>query len=281
VVVQLSVDAFFVLMTLRGNPTLSVHMSRTYVTMRIDSLFMEVLGVAVFVPNAIWPGQYLHGSLVIFGDFFAVKLAFSIKAVLFDVAPLEASHHAINSGHMRRLGFFLVAFTLLVALCMFGAGVPLIIASAGINGISSREHFSQSLVASAAALFWLSSAAMKFLHRYDTNKKIHEKKVMLQGIGALVCLLPFVVSMSDLHCLALVVAVAQYMENAQFRPVEQDDENGTAGPSGPVGLFSPELAKVRAEQAKVPTPAAGGQGRGADRALLLSLLEAETTPTSP
>jgi len=251
VCMQLMIDALFVIVRLGKHPGLAVHMSRTYVTMRIDSLFMEVLGVAVFVPNAIYPGQYHHSTWVLVGDFLAVKLAFSLKACLFDVAPRSAQNHAINLGHIRRLSFFLVAAMILVALCMFGAGVPLLIASVGTHGVSSRDHFCQRLTLGATALFWASSAVMKSLHHYESNKVRHERKVIYQGIGALVALAPLLLPLTDMHVLIFVVSIAQVLEKIQFRSGIADDRNPLSSLEAG-SLFSPQKGQSALDLLRSP-----------------------------
>jgi len=217
VVLQLAIEPLFaVMITIRGKPWLSVHLSRGYIVSRIDGLFMEVLGVAVFVPNAIYPNLYTHSALVIAGDLLAVKLASSIKTVIFDVAPLEKRNHAINLGHARRLLFFFCATMIMVALAMFGASLPLITASAGKEGLWSREPFCQRLMCAAACLFWIALASLKLLHHYASNRRVHEYKALHQFVGAIVSCFPLFFGMSDICCLAHIVIVAQILESQQF-----------------------------------------------------------------
>ena len=61
----------------------------------------QVLGVAVIVPNAHFPGAYAHPSLVMLGDVLAAAMAVSIKMSIFDIEPVSMERSAFLVSRWR------------------------------------------------------------------------------------------------------------------------------------------------------------------------------------
>mmetsp|Transcript_82305 Transcript_82305/g.266464 ORF Transcript_82305/g.266464 Transcript_82305/m.266464 type:complete len:914 (+) Transcript_82305:60-2801(+) len=194
-----------------------ISMNHEYLVARVDGLLMEVLGVAVIVPNSVFPGLFPHSGLVAAGDALAVKLAVSIKAAIFCVEPIEKRRHAINRGVRRSAAYIMIVFFTVFALSMLGAGIPLIIISAGELGYEGRSCFAQALTCGAASLLWASLALTKLLHRYSRNEDIHNTKAFVQALGSAASLLPvFVSTMSDFGSLCWITAIGQVVEWTQY-----------------------------------------------------------------
>lgn len=194
-----------------------VWMNKGYLVSRIDGLFMEILGVAVIVPNAVYPGLYKYSYIVAACDVLAVKLAVSIKAAIFGVEPTSYKRHAVNRGILRSLVFMKSVFIGIVALSLFGAGIPLVIKSAGTGGLSSRDPFAQVLVCSASSLFWISQALSKASHGHKLNHKIHYMKAYMQAFGSVISIVPLLFScVSDFTCLCIITAIAQVAETVNY-----------------------------------------------------------------
>lgn len=191
-------------------------MSHEYLVNRTDGLFMEVLGVAVIVPNAIFPGAFKHSRLVAIGDVLAIKLAVSIKAAIFDVEPVCQKRHAVNQGPFRSLLYYWATLFTIVSLALFGASIPLSIKSAGIGGMTAYDRFSQETLCAASFMIWMSLSMAKFAHRHATNKRIHMVKAWAQVAGALLSTLPLMVPLPDFVVLCLVTIIAQAMEWTQY-----------------------------------------------------------------
>ena len=67
-----------------------------YVISRQNGLFIEVLGVAVIVPAAIYPADEHTRWAVLTAEALAALLALSLKAGLLDIEPVELGDHAIR-----------------------------------------------------------------------------------------------------------------------------------------------------------------------------------------
>jgi hypothetical protein len=76
---------------------LNVGMNLQYVVTRLNSLFKQMIAVAVLVPNALYFGTYKHQIGVVIGVSCAGIMAICAKSVLFDVEPVSAKRHAIAS----------------------------------------------------------------------------------------------------------------------------------------------------------------------------------------
>eukprot|EP00440_Ansanella_granifera_P075942 gb/GFBE01082412.1/.p1 GENE.gb/GFBE01082412.1/~~gb/GFBE01082412.1/.p1 ORF type:complete len:862 (+),score=151.39 gb/GFBE01082412.1/:1-2586(+) len=168
-----------------------VPMNIAYVVSRLNGLFMEVLGVAVLVPNAIFPGSSAdHADCVFWCDVLAVLLAVALKMGYFDVDPPQFANHAVRRSRWTALSFLTVNQLSLLSLAMLGAGLPLLITSVGDGGWQARHPFAQALTCGAACMVWISLILTRLTHRPYTRLTIRYTKVVLKGGLALAMLLP-------------------------------------------------------------------------------------------
>lgn len=186
----------------------NIHTSIDYIVSRFDGLFIEVLGVALIVPAAIYPGAHLHPTLVLFGEMLAVLLAIALKVGFFDVESVDFDHHAVHRAKWSAVIFVNIYPFTLFGLCMTGASLPLLITSAGTYGQTSQDIFAQRLVCTASCLTWICLSVTKLLHIPKANIYVHMAKVFVQALGAAASLLPLLSDeCSDLGTLCIVVGL--------------------------------------------------------------------------
>jgi hypothetical protein len=108
----------------------------SYIVHRFNSLFMEVLSVALIVPNAVYPGTYSHAYLVFGGDLLVIFMALSLKWALLDAEPVETDsfeHHAYGRGRGRRILFSKLNPFLILAIGLTGCSMNVLIKHSGMS----------------------------------------------------------------------------------------------------------------------------------------------------
>ena len=75
--------------------SLGVRPSIMYIHERFKGLTMEVLGVAIIVPNARFPGSFAHPTLVLAAEVLVAVHAALLQVAIFDVAPNDEDQHAL------------------------------------------------------------------------------------------------------------------------------------------------------------------------------------------
>lgn len=190
-------------------------MNHTYLVNRIDGMYMEVLGVAVIMPDALFPGLFDWWWLVFACDVLAVKLAVSIKHAIFYTEPLEYKRHAVNQGPLWGWLYATSVFVTILGMSFIGATIPAIVKSVGSAGLEGSDRFVQAVLCSGSALFWISMALAKAAHRFNTCERVHKKKVLVKAATAALCFLPLALDLGDFGALCLVVGLAQTAEWGQ------------------------------------------------------------------
>ena len=71
---------------------------------RLDGLILEVLGVAMIVPCAIYPQRYRHQLLVFCSVPLTAALAVLLKIAVLDVEPAVPSRHAMRRSNWTARG---------------------------------------------------------------------------------------------------------------------------------------------------------------------------------
>merc|ERR1712137_1154678 len=111
-------------------------MNIAYVIARFNGLFMEVLGVAVIVPNSVYPGKFTNAKAVFVCDILAVVLAVCIKMGIFDAEPTSFERHAVRRSKWAAMSFLSLNILTLISLSGVGAGITLLINSVGGPGLN-------------------------------------------------------------------------------------------------------------------------------------------------
>eukprot|EP00746_Dinoflagellata_sp_MGD_P138201 gnl/MRDRNA2_/MRDRNA2_71895_c0_seq1.p1 gnl/MRDRNA2_/MRDRNA2_71895_c0~~gnl/MRDRNA2_/MRDRNA2_71895_c0_seq1.p1 ORF type:complete len:949 (+),score=114.72 gnl/MRDRNA2_/MRDRNA2_71895_c0_seq1:127-2973(+) len=163
-----------------------VPINAEYIILRFNGLLMEVLGVAVMVPNAIYPDPdvFLYPRYVILGDLLAAVMAIIIKVGAFDVAPIRIEDHAIRRSKLSLIAFTMVNQPTLFGICVIGASMPMLISSAGNGGMHAQTPFAQRLICIGSCVMWVSLSVTRLLHRPSRSWQIRIVKVGIQGVGA-------------------------------------------------------------------------------------------------
>jgi len=188
-----------------------------YVLSRFNGLVMEVLGVAVIVPNAIYPGSYQYSRLVFAGDVVAALLAIVLKLGFFDVEPVDAECHAVRRSQFAAVLFLHLNPFTLFGMCGSGAGIPLLLDATGRLGDAAETRFAQQVVCTASFVTWASLTATKLLHKPISSPVIHRAKTIIQGAGAAACLVPLAVPVfPDFITLVYIVMINALIVVAQL-----------------------------------------------------------------
>jgi len=196
-----------------------VPMNIEYMADRNHGLCMELIGVAIIVPNSFFPGRFPHPGLVVCGDVMVVVLAIVVKLALFDVEQVSIRRHAIRQSQWRAVGYLFVQPLLLFSVCGLGGAASMVIPSAGLDGLAASHPFAQSVMCLAAALAWICLAANMALHERDADTaESHSANAALRLLAALASLAAaaFPVLLGSFGTLAFVVGTSASVVVAQL-----------------------------------------------------------------
>lgn len=143
----------------------------------------QVLGVAVIVPNAHFPGNFEHPSLVLFGDVLAGVMAVSLKGCIFDIEPLSVERHALyrcaappkaasfcitlarcGRGSWRAVAFLSLHPLENLTVCAIGGAMAMLIPAIGRGGFTAASPFAQQVLCVGAAGQLLCASMSKVRH---------------------------------------------------------------------------------------------------------------------
>eukprot|EP00633_Aureoumbra_lagunensis_P008992 CAMPEP_0197321722 /NCGR_PEP_ID=MMETSP0891-20130614/66075_1 /TAXON_ID=44058 ORGANISM="Aureoumbra lagunensis, Strain CCMP1510" /NCGR_SAMPLE_ID=MMETSP0891 /ASSEMBLY_ACC=CAM_ASM_000534 /LENGTH=348 /DNA_ID=CAMNT_0042813747 /DNA_START=1566 /DNA_END=2612 /DNA_ORIENTATION=+ len=191
-VIALSTDALLVcgMRLTHGNSLEMLHqfdlpLNIEYVIARYGGLQMEILGVAVIVPNAYFPTAYPHPPLVAAGVACAGLTAVFIKILLFDADATAPERHAVRQSQGRALLFFTLSPITLFSISLLGGAFSLLLPRAGSQ---AGEHRARLLFGASSILF-ASLTATKLSHAAQ-QYRAHCVKAILTAIGCLATLAP-------------------------------------------------------------------------------------------
>jgi hypothetical protein len=185
----------------------------SYIVHRGNNLYVEVLAVALIVPNAIYPGSYSHQYLVFACDVIATTMALSLKWALLDVEPVEIDtfeNHAFGRGRWRAMLFSKLNPLIILGLGLAGGSLHILITGIGEDGLLSSTPYYQASLCTANVLFWVSLTLTKLLHK-AWNPRVFRMKCTLQGMAAVASIFPFFLSEDFWVLVAIVVVNAATM----------------------------------------------------------------------
>jgi len=187
-----------------------------YVVERLNGLLIEVLGVAVIVPNAVYPVGFAHPPLVLLGDVLAAVMAVSLKMALFDVEPVSVERHALHTSRWRGSAFLALHPLTTLALCAVGGAMSMLVPAIGAGGIAARTPFAQGLLCAGSAVQSICASLSKLLHT-PKRRDVHLLKASLHAVGGAIALLPLLVpAVGDFGVLTLVVSASMLFSLAQL-----------------------------------------------------------------
>uniref|UniRef100_A0A7S4T1A0 Uncharacterized protein n=1 Tax=Alexandrium monilatum TaxID=311494 RepID=A0A7S4T1A0_9DINO len=156
-----------------------------YLAQRFQVLQLEVMTVAVIVPNAVYPLNAAHAACVAGAVLLACFLALALKAAIFDVAPVSLDHHAVAISERSRHLFFLAQPPILLGIALTGGAMSLLIPVVDRLGPRGSDRFAQGLMARAAAVTLGALSVEKLTHRWF-KASVHLAKAAFGVLGALV-----------------------------------------------------------------------------------------------
>lgn len=167
---------------------------------------LQVLGVAIVVPNAFYPYAFDSPGLVACAVLMIGVLTTILKIGLFDFEPADTSDHAVHQSALSAYAYLTVYPATNIGLCASGGAAAILIPAIGAGGLASHTQFAQTVLCGSTALTWCSLALTALIHRPLGNKRQHARKVAarLIGGGALLPLAFF--RLPDFWVLAFVVA---------------------------------------------------------------------------
>ena len=223
----------------------SVRPSLTYIVSRFNGLSMEVLGVAMIVPNAKFPGAFDHPLLVFCGVVLAATYAVLLQVAIFEVEPTDVEQHALaplqsplrhgsespsrgrhgpsRGASWRSAGFLGSHAWLTLGVNLTGGSLSILISAVGSEGFSSCSPFAQASFCGASALIWAALASTRLMVRSAARAEI---------VGCALCLVLLMESrafaLSDalvavatwLVCLGVVLAQLALVAGKKGQEVE-------------------------------------------------------------
>ncbi|KAL1515839.1 hypothetical protein AB1Y20_002455 [Prymnesium parvum] len=181
--------------------------SLMYIVARFNDLLIEVLGVAVIVPNAFFPGAFPHATLVLLGDVLAAVMAVSLKICIFDVEPLSVERHALYRSRWSGCAFLFLHPLTNLAVCAIGGSMAMLIPAVGYFGHLARSPFAQRVLCFGSATQLFCTSLGKLLHT-PKRKEVHYLKAATSAAGGAASLLPLLhSSLGDFFTLCFVCAV--------------------------------------------------------------------------
>ena len=116
------------------------------------NLALQVLGVAVLVPNAFYPFSFGHAQLVLCAVTLIALLTVVLKIGVFDVEPVDVARHAVRQSAGRAFLFVTLNPLTNIGLCATGGAAAMLIPAVGTAGLAARSEFAQQ-VPPAPALY--------------------------------------------------------------------------------------------------------------------------------
>jgi len=126
-----------------------------YLINRFEGLQLEILTVAVIVPNTVYPTRIEHTSLVVCGDVLVCVLAIALKAALFDLAPTHggcadepswATYHAIARSERTRHLFLIAQPAVALGIAITGGALAMLLKEVDQRGSSGEGTYAQALM---------------------------------------------------------------------------------------------------------------------------------------
>ncbi|KAL1524766.1 hypothetical protein AB1Y20_019649 [Prymnesium parvum] len=190
-----------------------------YVVERFNELLIEVLGVAIIVPNAVHPANYAHPPRAVAGIVCSVALVLALKANMFDVDPVNLELHAIRRGSVAANAFLVLHPPTILAISFMGGSLKMLIVSSASGDVALP--FAQLLLIASSAAAMGCSTLTKMTHRAE-RVRVHNAKIAL-ALGGTLCHslvwkwasrdLDVIVGVTGLHA---VTVVAQLMVSFFF-----------------------------------------------------------------
>lgn len=195
-----------------------------YLVTRYNGLAMEVLGVAVIVPNAFYPGGFALPGYVVAGDTMVAILAVMVKSLLWDAEPVAAHRHAISQSQLSELIFVSSVPLTLFSISAIGGACAIIVPQLGASGAEADTPFARTLLCAANAVFYCCLALQKALHAPRSERpaaRLQQRLGWLLLLGA-AAVSPVSLVMGDMDALtwtvgcAALVVVLQLLKGALF-----------------------------------------------------------------
>jgi len=226
-------DAVFVVVTSMTSKEaakqLDVPMNIEYMVDRQNGLFMEVLGVAVIVPTAVYPGTS-NNMPVLAMEALAALLAVALKAGLLDIEPTSLKSHAIRRARWSAVTFLSVFPLTVGALCTTGAALAMLVNAALAEGYEAHSQFAQQLLGGSQAVMWGMLTVTKLLHHRcpirSPSWTNHYLKIAIQAVGTVVFIIlaicgddewKDIVTVSIISATVAIIACSQLAIGAVFQ----------------------------------------------------------------
>lgn len=174
--------------------TFDVPLNIEYVVARLDGLYMEVLGVALIVPNSFYPGDFEHSTVVALGVLSAGLLAVLVKMLLFDSDATTHDKHAIRRSKLTAVTFLTIYPLGLLAISFLGGSLAVLVPAAGNKQSESIPVVPLAVFFGSASSLFAILTATKLLHA-PNDATTHNFKAKLTGFGAVATGLPAVFSL--------------------------------------------------------------------------------------
>jgi len=175
-----------------------------YVMERFNGLLIEVLGVAIVVPNAVYPGGYAHPWRAAIGVLCAVALVLALKAGMFDVEPINADLHAVRRGPASANAFLSLHPLIVLGMAFMGGALRMLVESTASG--AGPNLFAQRIMCAASALTMGSATLTKLSHKAE-REEVHMAKVVLGLCGTGSHLLVWASGASDTYCMASIAGI--------------------------------------------------------------------------
>lgn len=207
VVVSFASETVFTFVALTGvsgrsHKSVTLPQNIEYIVERYNGLLMEVLGVAIVVPNAVYPGDYNLRWRAAACTGCACVLVLCLKSGFLDVDPTDLAHHAVRRGKWTSNIFFALHPLCLLGMGLMGGALKLLLESAA-SDVEGPNTFAQQLMCAASALTMGSATLTKLTHT-PQRARVHFSKA---GIGAACTLAHLCVWMQPTSDLTTMVSI--------------------------------------------------------------------------
>lgn len=155
-----------------------------YLVSRWESLQIDVMAVAIVVPNTLFPTSSATTACVVCGDALTCLMAIALKASLFDVAPPDLGHHAVALKERARHLFFLSQMFITLGISLTGGAMNMLLQEVSASGASGRSDFAQRLMPAAVSLT-LAAFAVSGLSHAPCRRSVHRAKAVVGFNGAI------------------------------------------------------------------------------------------------
>jgi len=157
-----------------------------YFKSAFNHFLIEIIGVAIVVPNCLYPGAYTYQLHVVFGVISACLLTICLKQLFLDadLGCAQIEQHALLRSPLHAVLFHVLQPMPQLGIALSGVAITLLIKGAGEGGEAAQHTRAQTLLCAASAAVMASLAFIDALHKPRPHCALAHSAKVIAGLVA-------------------------------------------------------------------------------------------------